>query len=106
MPEAKYSSTNIFLLDFVCVCVPTRTCEREITLYNPLYTVGGGEMRSGRLPSSTFNNTAHGAGRLKAGGWLSGGFPQLFPQNVSSSLPSWGTSQALRSLFARGGQQP
>lgn len=55
MPEAKYSSTNIFLLDFVCACVPTRTCEREITLYNPLYTLGGFEMGSERIfPAARF----------------------------------------------------
>lgn len=54
MPEAKYSSTNIFLLDFVCACVPTRTCERErspfITHFIPF---GGCEMRSERtLPAA------------------------------------------------------
>lgn len=55
MPEAKYSSTNIFLLDFVCAYVPTCTCEREITLYNPLYTLGGCDIHLEKIfPAARF----------------------------------------------------
>lgn len=55
MPEAKYSSTNIFLLDFVCAYVPTCTCEREITLYNPLYTLGGSDIHLEKIfPAACF----------------------------------------------------
>lgn len=47
MPEAKYSPTNISLLDLVCECVCVR--ERERAPYNLLYIIGRGVMHSERL---------------------------------------------------------